>query len=211
MGRSGPGRSVGAKWALVLAATAALAGCTAGKARPGGTASVPSTTRTVQEASTDPWAVPAVITPDYVNRVLAYLNHVDGNALRSARQANTITPEFVTLEHAITANEDEYQLFAGSIEKSIADGWQNIGPSPGDTRTSVTKLYGASPTCTWGNVRQDFTAEGPGGVGLTNNWWIALVPKPASTINPTHWAFEFDGFETSQTPGGVPLDACHGT
>ncbi len=62
-----------------------LAACSSGT-KPGGTATVPTAApTTTTTAAADPWAVPATITPAYLDRVLAELDHIDGNAKRDAR------------------------------------------------------------------------------------------------------------------------------
>ena len=67
-------------------------------------------TEGVTTTTVDPWAVPAAITAAYVNRVLAELNHIDGDAIRSARAANALTPKFNELEMSIRATPQELQL-----------------------------------------------------------------------------------------------------
>jgi hypothetical protein len=178
-------------------------GCSSGSANPGGTATV--------RTSVDPWAVPAVITVPYVNRVLAELNHIDGDAIRSARAANAITPKFQQLEMATSATPQEFQLVEQVWTKTKTNGWTNISPSPGDVVSTVLRLTDASASCVVAKVRENLQPEGPGGVGIAPQWWVALLPHPPSAINPTHWAFVFNGYETSPTPGGVPINACAGT
>jgi hypothetical protein len=190
-------------WGAIGCCLVAAACSSSGKA--GGTATVPGPT--APPTTADPWAVPAVITVPYVNRVLAELNHIDGNAVRSARAANAITPEFMTLEKSINATQASYEATLELWQRSVSQNWKDISETPGDVISTVLKLLDTSPSCVVASVREDFSPEGPGGVGVYPNWWIALLP---STTNVTHWAYVFDGFESSPTPGGVPINACAG-
>jgi hypothetical protein len=189
----------------LVVAFAVTAACSSATAKGGGTAKVPN----APPMTSDPWAVPATITVPYVNRVLAELNHIDGNAVRSARAANAITPEFTQLEMSIRANDNEFQLVQTLWTKTMTDGWPNISLKPGDRVSTVISLLAATTACVSAHVSEDLQQQGPGGKPPPP-WFIALVPKPVSYANPTHWAFIFDGFETASTVGGVPLNACAG-
>lgn len=183
---------------FVASLLAVLVGaCTAGSAKPGGTGAVPS----------DAWAVPAVITVPYINRVLAKLNHIDGDALRSARAANGVTPEFTADEMAIYANEANYKLSVSVVQRSVANSWKDISPSPGDAVTTVRQLIRADRTCVYASVTEDLRPQGPGGVGVAPQWWIAVVPKERTAVNPTGWALIYNGYDSS---GGAPKNACIG-
>jgi hypothetical protein len=143
----------------------------------------------------------------YVNRVLAELNHIDGNAVRSARAANAITPEFITLEKSINATTARYQAVIKVWQRSIAQRWEGVGAAPGDAVSIVLHLTDTSRTCVVASVHEDLGPEGSGGPDIVANWWVALLPAPT---NATHWAYVFNGIELSPTPGGVPINACAG-
>jgi len=203
----GPTRWARRTWPGALA-LALVGACASGGAKPGGTASVGTAPRAQASTTTiDPWAVPAVITVPYVNRVLAELNHIDGNAIRSARAANALTPEFNQLEMSIFATEQNFDLTQQVWQKTIADGWANVSEDPGDVVSTVMQLLSTSSQCIYASVREDFSHQGPGGVGVAPKWWIALSPTRPTTANPTHWAFIYDGYDSS---GGAPTNACAG-
>jgi hypothetical protein len=195
---------VGVRGLVVAFVVAVTAACSSATAKGGGTAKVPK----APPMTSDPWAVPATITVPYVNRVLAELNHIDGNAVRSARSANAITPEFTQLEMSIRADQQQFSGYQSLWAKTVSMGWPHIDANPGDRVSKVIDLLGSSRDCTWAKVNEDMTAVG---TGLSySNWYIALTPKQVTNDNPTGWAFKFDGYETNPTPGGVPLNACTG-
>jgi len=199
----GRARGLRAGWSVAVAAVATAAACSSAHAKPGGTATVP----TAPPTTADPWAVPATITAPYVDRVLAELNHIDGNAIRSARAANAITPEFIQLEMSIRATPALLKTEEALWTNVKSQGWTDIAPSPGDRRSNVLTLMTATPACISARVKEDVSAEGPGGIGVYPKWWVALLPKPRSLANPTYWAFIYDGYDST---GGAPKNACAG-
>ena len=191
----------------ICAGLAVLAACSPGT-KPGGTATLqtapPSTAATT---TTDPWAVPATITPAYLDRVLAELDHIDGDAKRDARKANSITPLFTQLEEAIRAGPADLVLVTRDWEANITDGFANIRTVPGDRKTEVLQILQAPPPCVLAAVSVDFSAVTAGPSRAYPPWFVALIPTSPSVLNPTGWQFADDGFE----PGGVgpdPKRAC---
>lgn len=183
-----------------LAGGIILAACSKGT-QAGGTATVP----TAAPTTGDPWAVPATITPDYLNKVLAKLNQIDGDAFRDARATNAVSAVFLTDERAIRANDSEVQLEAKDLQANIDKRFNGIKPTPGDRRMDVTAIVTAPSPCVMARVNIDLTALTTGPPLQYPQWYVALVPHDASTLNPTHWVFADDGFE----PGGGAPDPHH--
>lgn len=190
---------------------AVLAACSA-STKSGGTATVPSSaptaapTTAVPSTSTtaDAWAVPATITPEYLNRVLAELDHIDGDAFRDARAHSAVTPRFIELEQAIRAGRGELDLQEKGIKQEVAIGWTNIKATPGDRVMTTEAILSAAKPCVLAAVAIDFSPRTIGAPLHYPQWYAALVPGRPDTINPTHWLLVDDGFEPS---GGAPPSA----
>jgi len=185
----------------ICAGLAVLAACSPGT-KPGGTATLqtapPSTAATT---TTDPWAVPSTITPAYLDRVLAELNHIDGEAFRDARAHNAVTPTFISLEQSIRAGSHELALREQLIAKEVAIKWSGIRLNPGDRVETVESTVESPPPCVLASVAVDFASVTTGPPQTYPAWYIALVPAVPSELNPTHWALADDGFEAQ---GGAP-------
>jgi hypothetical protein len=178
-----------------------LAACSSGT-KEGGAATVPSAAAATTTTTSDPWAVPSTITPAYLDRVLAELNHIDGNAFRDARAHNAVTPTFITLERAIRAGAHELDFQTQEVRQEIAIGWKGIKDVPGDRRMTVTTSLPATPPCELSAVAVDFRAVTSGQPLSYPPWYVALVPATPSAENPTHWSLADDGFVQG---GGQPV------
>jgi len=192
----------------LCAGLAVLAACSpatkgGGTATVAPTASTPAPTTVAPTTSTtaDAWAVPSTITPAYLDRVLAELDHIDGDAFRDARAHNAVTPRFVELEQAIRAGPHELQLQEKGIQQEVQIGWTNIKPVPGDRVMTVENILPAPLPCVLAAVAIDFTPATVGPPLHYPQWYAALVPAAVSDRNPTHWSLVDDGFETD---GGAP-------
>jgi len=187
---------------------AVLAACST-STKSGGTATVapsapttaPTTAIPTTSTTADAWAVPATITPEYLNRVLAELDHIDGDAFRDARAHNAVTPRFIELEQAIRAGTHELDFQEREITQEIEKGWSKIRQVPGDRVITVEHILTAPAHCVLAAVAIDFSGVTVGAPLAYPQWYAALVPSDPSTINPTHWAFADDGFEPN---GGAP-------
>jgi hypothetical protein len=182
-----------------------LAACSSGT-KEGGTATLPSAAAATTTTTSDPWAVPSTITPAYVDRVLAELNHIDGNAFRDARAHNAVTPTYLADERAIRADDGEVALQEADLNKYIASRFAEVKPDPGDIMMTVTKILSAPPPCIFGAVAVNFSAVTSTPITYPP-WFVALVPLAADALNPTHWALADDGFQTNgRAPD--PVTAC---
>jgi hypothetical protein len=179
-----------------------LAACSSGS-KPGGSATVPAAAATAASTTTaDPWAVPSTITPAYLDRVLAELNHIDGEAFRDARAHNAVTPTFTALEQAVRAGAHELDFQTTEVQQEIAIGWKGIRDVPGDRKMTVTIILPANSPCELSAVSVDFSAVTSGQPLSYPPWYVALVPAAPSSDNPTHWALADDGFVQG---GGRPV------
>ena len=183
-----------------LAAGSGLPACSKSTSA-GGTATLP----TAPPTTADPWAVPATITPDYVNRVLASLDHDEGQALRLARHDNALGPEFMAIEKSIRPSGHELQIEVDLETKSIAAGWPNTKLVPGDRRSTVQRLIKADHACIEAATAEDYSAVTAGTPSPYPQWYVGLIPSPVTGSNPTHWAYSYDGYEST---GIVPSSAC---
>jgi hypothetical protein len=163
---------------------------------------VPTTT-----ASADKWAVPTTVTPAHLDRVLAELDHIDGDAFRDARAHNAITPRFIQLEKSIRAGPHELQLQEKGIQQEVQIGWNNIKPVPGDRVMTVETILPAPSPCVLAAVAIDFSPRTVGVPLQYPQWYAAFVPAVPTTTNPTPWALADDGFETD-SGAPAPTRAC---
>ena len=184
-----------------------LAACSSGS-KPGGSASVPAAAATAASTTTaDPWAVPSTITPAYLDRVLAELNHIDGNAFRDARAHNAVTPTYLADERTIRAGPHEVQLREDLVNKDISIHWSGVAAVPGDREMTVISVLSAPRPCVFAEVNVDFSPITVGPPQTYPPWYIALIPMAANNMNATHWALADDGFELGGGPPS-PTHAC---
>ncbi len=192
-------RRTTAPW-LVCAASL-VAACSPSIVRASGTATVPTGAPIPTTTTTaDPWAVPAVIDATYLNRVLAELDHIDGDAYRDARAMKAVTPRYLELERSIRADDTEVALNTKIIRNAMAQDWRNVRPLPGDRHTAVIRMIPAPAPCVFAAVSvnlDDFTLKSV----KYPPWSVALLPAPPSNDNPTHWVLVEDGFELD---GSIP-------
>ena len=183
-----------------------LAACSSGS-KPGGSATVPSAAATAASTTADPWAIPSTITPAYLDRVLAELNHIDGNAFRDARAHNAVTQTYVADERAIRASPHEIQLREDLVNKDVAIHWAGVANVPGDRRMTATSILTEAAPCVLAAVSVDFAPITVGPPQKYPPWYVALVPRASTDINLTHWALADDGFEPNGEPP-TPAHAC---
>jgi len=202
-----PGRKAAVVAAVGPAAALSLLTSCSGPVTANGTATLPgpAPASTATPSTSDPWAVPATIDATYVNRVLAFLDHAQGNAVRSVRRANALTPEFTRIQSAIRADPHEIRLAIQVQENSIKTGWSNLRSSPGDRSTTVQLLLRVDQHCIVSAVVEDFSALTITAPIRYPAWFVGLVAKAVSAANPTHWAISYDGYEST---GGLPEAPC---
>jgi hypothetical protein len=188
---------------VVVAASLVVGACAQKQEPLGPTATVPQATTT-----TNPFAVPSVIDEAYVNRVLAGLDEVKGDAVRLAVSAATITPEAMERLTAIYASDKFLQLSIDLLNGDLTpQRLENFGPTPGDSISTVTGLISVSDSCIFAAIDRDYSHVTAASVGGTRNQWIALqrASSTPNRVNPTGWAYLYDGFEPGRNQ---PEDPC---
>ncbi len=190
-----------ARLGAALCAATVVAACAGGAVHPRGAATVP----TVPPTTGDPWAVPSTIDAAYIDRVLAFLDHMQGEALRSVRQSNSLTSRYQTIEAAIRADAHEIRLQDALQRQNIAAGWPNISAVPGDRYSQVQRILQSGPTCIVAAVNEDFSRLTVAKPVPYPQWYVGLLHSDQSMVNPTHWAISYDGYESA---GGVPDAPC---
>jgi hypothetical protein len=193
--------------AVLAACSSATRSGGTGTVPPSAPTTVPGTAAPATATTADPWAVPATITPEYLDRVLAELDHIDGDAFRDARAHNAVTPTFIELEGAIRAGPHELAFQEKEVDTTMAVGWKNIKEMPGDRVMTVESLLTAPPPCVLAAVAIDFSPRTVSKPVPYPQWYAALVPSQVNKTNPTHWSLADDGFEPDGGPPS-PDQAC---
>lgn len=209
-----PTRAAAAAFALVLVLTSCSEGETPTRADGTTSTSASITTAAAVETSTtapaDRYAVPAVITIEYVDSVLAALYKIDGDVVRKALSTGTVGPEDLRPLRAIY-NDPQFEIeAAGLIDLFEDDRAQYIMP-PGDRIVKVTRLVSTEPDCIVAVVTNDFSkivhtppVQPPDEVD-----YVALTPSldrdDVDNINPTPWSLS--DTETLKS-GALPVRPC---
>lgn len=192
--------------ALVVASVVAAA-CGGGDDEPlGPTATVPQGTTT-----TDPYAVPAVIDEAYVNRVLAGLDQVYGDALRLVVASRTLPGDALARVESVYAG-DVLKAVRASINATASGDQATFAQPPGNRITTVVQLLEANPACIFAEISRDYR-------NVTNDeydaepvsQWVVLRPGAtygiATGYNATGWVYTFDGVDEDGTGPEVPCPA----
>jgi hypothetical protein len=146
----------------------------------------PSTT-----APADPFAIPEVIDAAYVNRVLAALYAIHGDAVRDVLRTRTVDPRSSKLSD-VYAEPQLSREFEGLIRLLQSDPNQ-FRDSPGNRRVTVVSLEIATPRCIVATVEADFSevVVVPPSDDPSSRDLVALMPAPPTggrvTQNPTPW------------------------
>jgi hypothetical protein len=163
--------------------------------------------------TTDPYAPPPVIDAAYVNRVLAGLDQVVGEAVRMALEHRAVTPQVEEYLRAAYADEgDAFVAHRERLQNDAERASDNIREPPGRQATTVSRLISIRADCIFAEVHRDFSA-----VVIKPNpelavQWIGLKPldrrRDPADVNPTPWMYVYDGFPRSHTQ---PSDPCAST
>ena len=172
----------------------------------GPTATVPRETTT-----TDPYAVPDVIDEAYVNRVLAGLDHLSGDAVRLAFSTNSVPPEVLTMFDALYVGEFR-QIHITALQEDLFRrelGLPGYKVVPGDAHTDVRTLITARPSCIFAEISRDLSNVSDAHDPRLDRQWVALIPLDPvldpSHYNRTSWIYIYNGFEESLSQ---PEDPC---
>lgn len=182
-------------WLLMLSV---VAGC-GGESHGHGSAHPTSTTTTV----VDP--IPAVITVPYVDSVLAQLNIVYSEALRTSLTTKTVNSQVKTELRAIYADPlyaTELRVFRDQLAHIPSDLKSPLGVRV----TTVKSIISADKDCIFISTHTDFSQLISGGSSTFASEYYSLVPRISNDdpdhLNPTLWMFGFNS--ASLRPTSVP-------
>jgi len=204
---------------LAAALLTALVACSPSSADRGNAAAntvrtEPSANPTIATAplattTTNPYAVPAAIDVAYVNRVLAGLDAANGDTTRLVIRTRTITQEAYDRLKAIYADPTFMQINIDGYERDIRDNFRSYKSSPGDLKSTVSRLISARSDCVFVQVSRDYTSAGINPLAELQTQWVALTlldrTRDPKGYNPTPWAFKYDGFPPNRNQ---PADPC---
>jgi hypothetical protein len=185
--------------------TVLLAGACADKSEPLG----PTATLAQPTTTTDPYAIPPVIDEAYVNRVLAGLDAIVGDAVRHVMRTRLLDEEVFYLLRAVSSNDDTFRLKMDGLQEDLFAGMSGYRAEPGNKTTIVVRLLSASSTCLFAEVQKDFSAVNATGESHLSTEWVALVPidlaRDTAKHNATRWMFAYDGFRADMS---APPNPC---
>jgi hypothetical protein len=147
--------------------------------------------------------VPAVIDAAYVNRVLAALDAVVGDAVRIVVRTRALPKEAVDRLTAVYADPDALQLEIDLLQEELRTGLRSLTPQPGNKRTVVTDLVNGTETCIFAKISRDYSAVSASSVPLDTQW-VALKPMSRTPYNPTSWGYIYEGFQEDLGPPDNP-------
>jgi hypothetical protein len=205
--------AVARRTAIRAVAAAALLAASAGACSPS-SADRTSTGNTVateapQTTTTNPYAVPAVIDAAYINRVLAGLDAVVGDVLRTVIRTNSVPRDAYDRLRALYADPDFMQIKIDGYQRDIREGFRSYRSNPGNKVSTVSQILSARDTCIFVKVQRDYAAVGLNPVPELDIQWVGIKPldlsRDPSHYNPTTWAYIYDGFPPDRSQ---PSDPC---
>jgi hypothetical protein len=163
------------------------------------TSSTPPVSTTTVLASTttlpDTAIVPSRITVAYVDAVLAKLNHIYGDAVRSTVAARRLTPAAIDDIDAIYSGKLATEE-RGIFRSAVTGGLKDLQRHPGDRRTKVVRVVFRSDTCVFATVKTSYTSVALHQVKAPAVEYLGIgrktVAQTSTDINPTPWVFFFD-------------------
>ncbi len=205
-------RQMGGKAAVrAVLATSLFAAClacspsSADKAGPTATVATEAPTT----ATTNPYAVPPVIDAAYVNRVLAGLDAITGDAVRLVYHGRSIPTEALDRLRAVYANQSVLQFIIDGLQLDVSSGFKNYRHDVGNRLSMVSQLITLRPDCIFAQVQRDFSAISTDTSAVVNPQWVALTPldpaRDSQGYNPTLWSLTYDGFTRDRT---APQNPC---
>ncbi|MBW3669004.1 MAG: hypothetical protein KY443_07295 [Actinobacteria bacterium] len=192
---------------MVLAAALVVGACNGGGG-PSVDNTLPPPVETTSTTAVD-YSVPAVIDAAYVEKVMAALDRVYGDAIRTLAAERQITEEFLTRLAAIYGDA-QFDVAQRAWVRDVADGLDDLHRLPGDPLTVVQRTVRLDADCIVAAVERTFRAVREP-VTSTPQKYIALVPKPEGrdmrSLNPTPWIMSYDGF-VAEPAGAEPANPC---
>jgi hypothetical protein len=110
---------------------------------------------TTTTAAPDPFAIPEVIDEAYVNRVLAELDEINGDAVREIVSRGAIPFESIERIRAIY-NDPEYEQQSDGLRVLLEGEPTRLKAPPGNRKTTVIRLVRAGAKCIFAQVKVDF-------------------------------------------------------
>ena len=185
-------------WALGVVVLLVLVGaCSSGGHRPdpSTSSSVAAPTTSTAPVAPNPYVVPPVITPAYVDAVFKVLNHINGNAVRALVASGAMTPEVYSELQAIYS-DPLYPVEVRVFEAGLTESRSNLKPTLGDRQTTVLKVLAETPTCIGVSTRTSLQEVEihPTAVAAAEYWSLRRktnIDDPAR-LNPTPWVLNFN-------------------
>jgi hypothetical protein len=187
----------------VAVAAVGLAGCGGG-----GDSDDEGPTATVPTTPPDPYAVPAVIDEAYVNRVLAALDQLSGDVLRTFLMTKTLPPDAIDrLEAAYVPDLARRQ--SDALQANLYALLAEHPTIPGNRHTEVSRLITARRSCIFAEVKRDYSEVVAAPDPRLEKQWVSLIPLDPSmdphNYNRTSWVYSYDGYPEDSAP---PEDPC---
>ena len=203
-------RPAGGRTAITSLICALLLGACSDKPAEPDTPSATVPTAPATTATTNPYAVPAVIDVAYVNRVLAWFDQVEGDVLRSVMSSRTLMPDDVSRIRAIHASDGTFQVALDAIQFDIRSGFAGALPNPGNKKTVVLDILSAKSSCMYLRVDRDYTAVARAPNPSLRTQWVALrrIDSPVSSSNATGWGYQMNGGAFGAAPSAPATDPC---
>ncbi len=198
-------RAVGALLTVLL-----FGACSRGDSGATPSATVPVEQTTTSTTEVDVSTIPPTIDEAYVNKVLAALDAVDGEATRLIVQNRAFVPEAAARLRAIY-DEQEFRKQTDAWLMDLQKGLPRYKPDPGARKTTVVQLLEKTDHCIFASVMQDFSliATDSGSPSLA---YVLLIPLDRSRdkrgINPTAWMVHEEGYNKD---GSIPRGLCAGS
>ena len=143
-----------------------------------------------------------------VDRILAGLDGVMGDAQRLLVRERRITPEVTDRLQAIYVGPELLNQI-DAFRTDVANGLVGLKSPPGNRMSTVSRLITVSAICIFVEVSRDYSPVTAGAAPRPAKLYVVLVTKderddPAG-LNPTPWAMLYDGVEAD---GSQPTDVC---
>ncbi|HWI03401.1 MAG TPA: hypothetical protein VNT52_06160 [Acidimicrobiales bacterium] len=143
-----------------------------------------------------------------IDRVLAGLDGVMGDAQRALVRARRITPEVTDALRSIYVGPELLNQI-DAFRADVANGLVSLKNPPGNRVTTVSRLITVSPICIFVEVTRDYSPLTQGAAAGPASLYVVLVTKHEADdprqLNPTPWAMLYDGV---QVDGAQPEDVC---
>ena len=143
-----------------------------------------------------------------VDRILAGLDGVMGDAQRMLARERRITPEVTDRLQSIYVGPELLNQI-DAFRTDVANGLAGLRSVPGNRVTTVSRLITVSPICIFVEVTRDYAPTTEGVAPRPASLYVVLVTKEEADdphqLNPTPWTMLYDGV---QVDGTQPEDIC---